>query len=175
MITLSLILLMIADNLGDERADFFVVAVYHACLCLWTYGRLAEMTGEEEEGEGKEDGMSRLAVGSGLPGASGMSSLPDIQVDGPESLQSQRWISHGRGIPVISGSGSMMPGDSLNNGEEVFRLVPLITSPRRRREDSFIHNVIELLGRTFCTPGTFVPILENVCQILRALDGLETG
>ncbi|KAK2776564.1 cytochrome p450 [Colletotrichum kahawae] len=135
-----------------DRADFHGFACYQAVLSLWVYGLYQTCPLSMMDGEA-------------LPAEDGMR----VQIDGEETIESQRWIRYGKGKPYISRAAGRTESDcrSTSYGASVTRLSdseegPLIHALERVR-DLFSPEVTE---RRF-------PILQHTCRILRALGGFR--
>jgi hypothetical protein len=92
----------------ETMSDFHCVALYHAGLCLWTYGTIT----------------SRRC--GALPSEVYFSEAPDIMLDGQESMETQRWVAFDRGRPVISNpvygsEADVPPGISVQSTDVVMQ------------------------------------------------------
>ena len=78
--------------------EFHVITSYQASLCLWIYGTLSET------GRGNINGTveSSSSTTTNYSSSSSPFQLGEVLLDREESLSSQKWIAHGRGIPMIS-------------------------------------------------------------------------
>ncbi|KAH7215505.1 hypothetical protein DER44DRAFT_806577 [Fusarium oxysporum] len=101
-----------------ERTDFHLLGVYRALLCLWTY-----WTATRKNSPTMTD-INRHADSS-----------PQVLLDGHESLESQRWISHNNGAPYLARPPQsselrdmvpdLVPVDAIDSGGNLFKL-PLV-------------------------------------------------
>ena len=130
---------------SDELADFHVVAVYQAAVCLWMYAS-SPNTATPPAGTCVSDFRGEL-----------------IHVNGPESLQTQKWISHGCGVPVIA--------DLDQSSSALHYLVEL--QPDLSPRGSFLRSIMGTVYRIFPRHGAGLPIWKHVRRILCALGGPE--
>ncbi|TXB97510.1 hypothetical protein FocTR4_00011896 [Fusarium oxysporum f. sp. cubense] len=133
-----------------ERTDFHLLGVYRALLCLWTY-----WTATRKNSPTMTD-INRYADSS-----------PQVLLDGHESLESQRWISHNNGAPYLARPPQsselrdmvpdLVPVDAIDSGGNLFKL-PLVG----------------LLNECFSfkTTGRHIPILQHASLILCSLERL---
>lgn len=139
----------------QDRTDFHVFAAYQAIQCLWVYGNIHER-GLQAQNLPAQDGTAPMLL---------RDNLPVIRVDGAESLESQRWISHGKGIPFIPRSSEEIgiPSDRATD------LIPFAAN--LGGEGSLTESLVGMMKHCFSptVTGKHFPILEHVCQILDAL------
>lgn len=121
----------------NHLKDFYAVSVHHACLCLWTYGVIIKAKQREQP-------------------------VPDIglqekvYLDGPETLESQRFISAGRGVPTLR-----VPNRKTDGlvGEAC------IENPRACMEIGH-----EVLRMNFGGDEDILPpIVDNLCHLIKQL------
>lgn len=127
----------------DQFKHYCVVAAYHAGLCLWVYGILAQ--------HGKPEHLQNSA-----PGAE---SADYVMLDQEESIQTQRWISHNRGKPALS-SRSVSRGGSAGVKSVPIQSTHLLISTLLQ----------EVMFRFVQRNLLFV---ENICQLLQALQNIS--
>lgn len=141
--------------LPRDRTDFHVFAAYQAIQCLWVYGNIHERE-LQTQNPTAQDGTAPM-----LPG----DNLPMIRVDGAESLESQRWVSHAKGIPFIPRSSEEI---GIPSGRDT-DLIPLTAS--LGTEGSLAESLVGMMKDCFSptVTGKHFPILEHVCKILDVL------
>ncbi|CZR39276.1 uncharacterized protein FPRO_05532 [Fusarium proliferatum ET1] len=130
----------------EERRDFHLIGVCHSLLCLWTYWTATKKRP------------------SGITGTKAIS-LPRVQLDGPESLESQRWISHNKGTPYLAEpcetdgicGAELVPVDATHSEENQSRL-PLVGI----LSECFSNKVI----------GRYIPIFQHASLVLHNLEKL---
>jgi hypothetical protein len=157
------------DDLQPE--DFLVVAAYQAALCLWTYRGLCEA--------GTLRTVSPSLVYS-MPPAQVLHSGPDpahdsrwVQVDGFESLQTQRWVNLDWAIPVISIgiAKKLSENDTESDGSPPSSTVPLCADPGTTHR--FTLGMVDLVKTKFTGRGIQIQISEIVCEVFRAFGGID--
>lgn len=123
-----------------QLSHFDVIAAYHAGLCMWVYGVLLQETEQHQ--------------------AMTLASLKQEEVilDAGESIQSQRWISHDRGVPVIF-SGDL-DNDSSNH------IAPRMTVPIHCPRD-LVQVVLKRVLSRFVGMNSL--LAENICHLMKAL------
>ncbi|KIX01714.1 uncharacterized protein Z518_09440 [Rhinocladiella mackenziei CBS 650.93] len=123
-----------------QLSNFYAIAAYHAGLCLWLYGVLLQ-----EMDTKHSDAF--------------LCSPNDVILDGDESIQSQRWINHNRGRPVIS---TGRPDD--RDGAYDRFTVP-IHSPQA---------LVQILLRSAMSRfmGMNSPLVDNICHLMQALGNI---
>lgn len=133
-----------------ERTDFHLFGVYHALLCIWTYWTATRKSPPDLTG------TNRRAVHS-----------PQILLDGPESLESQRWISHDSGVPYLTRSPK---ANNLCN--TVPELVPV--NANDLKGTIFKLPLVDLLNECFLhkITGKHIPILQHASLVLYSLERL---
>ncbi|EEU33956.1 uncharacterized protein NECHADRAFT_88030 [Fusarium vanettenii 77-13-4] len=109
-----------------DRSNFHIYALFHAALCLWTYGSVAAMASTDAV-----DTRNSEAVGN----------RPKIRVDGIETLRSQRWISHNHGMAYIPKS-----RDGIGAMDQATELAPI--APEHASEDSFMSPLLDVDGKS---------------------------
>ncbi|KAL2404119.1 hypothetical protein ABEF95_001445 [Exophiala dermatitidis] len=121
---------------SDQLKHYAVVAAYHAGLCLWVYGVLSE--------QGRLGYSQNPTAG---PDHSGY-----VMLDQEESIQTQRWISHARGDPAISGRAGSRDGDqdtsivSIHSSQLLLStLLQEVMSRFAWRNSLFVENIHQLL------------------------------
>lgn len=148
------------------KADIYVVAAYQAGLCLWTYGHLSRegsthspMVSERMT----EASKSPQATVQTLEGSIERGGAHQVAIDGPETLDSQRWLSYCQGIPVIQ-----IQNASLSKaGTDTENLAPHFLN--LSAVDQVMQEIIDMLVTRFGGGRYFIPILANVCALLQAL------
>ncbi|GME33920.1 C2H2 type zinc finger domain protein [Neofusicoccum parvum] len=142
-----------------QLRNFSAIAVYHASLALWTYGIIKQATAN----------AAVSATCTSFPGgnAGGMdSNLGAVWLEGPETPDVQRFVTLGRGKPMISARGT---------SSSAAELVPL-SDP-----EAVMNVVLDTLRRNFgvtgpgemaeqeSATGLLPPLLENLVQLMRDL------
>ncbi|KAL3417189.1 cytochrome p450 [Phlyctema vagabunda] len=130
--------------------DFYAIATYQATVCLWTYGNVTPADQSSD--------IVDLSVHE-IPDTDRPSG--EVIIDSAESIETQKWISHNRGIPVMSKS-SPVSGLVDRDGRGVEN-IPLTATAE------LIGHSIELLLEKFTGIGYHVPIVDNLCPFLRVL------
>lgn len=137
----------------------YVVASYQAGLCLWTYGHLSSEGGLRPATEPERT--------AGSLGTSRMTWSDDcniqVIIDGPESLESQRWISHCRGTPAISVEDADMGPTGTHAEGQAPGFVSLLAVDQVMRE------IIRVLKKRFPGNEYFIHIMGNICPLLQAM------
>ncbi|KAF4808755.1 Cytochrome P450 monooxygenase patH [Colletotrichum siamense] len=135
-----------------DRADFHGFACYQAMLSLWVYSLYqtcpASMTGGEAQSA--EDELR-------------------IQIDGEETIKSQRWISYGNGKPCISRSvGSI--GNDCRSTNDIFAGMK-----SSEGEEELLVSALDRVRSLFASEvtGRQFPILKHTCRILQALGAFK--
>ncbi|EHY53325.1 hypothetical protein HRR83_003533 [Exophiala dermatitidis] len=120
----------------DQLKHYAVVAAYHAGLCLWVYGVLSE--------QGKSGYLQNPTTSAEHSGY--------VMLDQEESIQTQRWISHARGDPAISGRAGSRDGDqdtsivSIHSSQLLLStLLQEVMSRFAWRNSLFVENIHQLL------------------------------
>ncbi|KAK0660624.1 Transcriptional regulator ADR1 [Lasiodiplodia hormozganensis] len=157
-----------------QLRNFWAIALYHASLGLWTYGIIKQATAS----------ASVSATCTALPPAASSSSASTLDpnlgstvwLEGPETPDVQRFVTLGRGRPVISSS---TRGIGASSGDQ--RLVPL-SDP-----EATMNVVLDTLRRNFSATtkgsrgevmedqqeagatGLLPPLVENLVQLMRDL------
>lgn len=133
-----------------ERTDFHLFGVYHALLCIWTYWTATRKNPPDMTG------TNRHAVRS-----------PQILLDGPESLESQRWISHNNGAPYLA-----RPPKTNKLCDAIPELLPVDATDLKGT--LFKLPLVDLLNECFLykTTGRHIPILQHASLILYSLERL---
>lgn len=145
-----------------QQTNFFVFAMYQAVLCLWMYGRACEMSWPgSTSSHHPATQQDRRLVGAPAPGE-----IEKIRLDGPESLSTQRWITHNHGTPVIAQS-----KDMVGMSAPGVQLVP-VAAGRDREGTGFPPSLIGALEAHFSPENSDkrFPILVHLCQVLQALN-----
>lgn len=96
--------------------DFHAVAVYHAALCIWTYGVVVRATRPGTGDTGNPYQQQQDAIDTGISGVGGRQSTntkyqrqhhqaqePIVYLDGEECLLVHQYISFGQGRPAFRG------------------------------------------------------------------------
>ncbi|KAF9638568.1 c6 zinc finger domain containing protein [Lasiodiplodia theobromae] len=157
-----------------QLRNFWAIALYHASLGLWTYGIIKQATAS----------ASVSATCTALPPAASSSSASTLDpnlgstvwLEGPETPDVQRFVTLGRGRPVISSS---TRGIGASSGDQ--RLVPL-SDP-----EATMNVVLDTLRKNFSATtkgprgdvmedqqeagatGLLPPLVENLVQLMRDL------
>lgn len=161
-----------------QLRNFSAIAVYHASLALWTYGIIKQATANAAVSAtctcvsmpgGLSDEPHAQSDHSSFPGgnAGGMdSNLGAVWLEGPETPDVQRFVTLGRGKPMISARGT---------SSSAAELVPL-SDP-----EAVMNVVLDTLRRNFgvtgpgkmaeqeSATGLLPPLLENLVQLMRDL------
>ncbi|ETS85970.1 hypothetical protein PFICI_03995 [Pestalotiopsis fici W106-1] len=139
---------------SKQDMDFEVFAMYQAVLCLWMYGYVSHESSSSLPG----------SITPKEPSGSKLLEEPRIRLDGAESLESQRWVSHNRGTPYIAKSSSMI--GVLDSATEI---IPITAANNAKM--SFIIPLVGMMETHFSLEqvGRRLPILSHICRILRAL------
>ncbi|CAG2011807.1 unnamed protein product [Fusarium graminearum] len=133
-----------------ERTDFHLFGVYHAILCLWTYWTATRKSPLDMTG------TSRQTV-----------SWPRVLLDGPESLETQRWINHNDGTPYLTRPPKSDPLCDKNP--------KLVSVDATESEGTFSKlPLVDILNECFLQKeaGRNIPILQHASLILRSLERL---
>ncbi|KAK4944544.1 hypothetical protein LTR10_015978 [Elasticomyces elasticus] len=124
---------------SSELTIFHAVIAYHATLCIWVYGVVSQDPGD------KSPSTQTLNV----------SDQNKVLIDGEESIQSQRWISHNRGVPLIM-------GNVENEATSVcWNHLPIIAS------EELINMSLLIVTEKFSWKNSV--LVENIGHLLRAL------
>ncbi|KAI3578698.1 hypothetical protein IWW34DRAFT_737944 [Fusarium oxysporum f. sp. albedinis] len=134
--------------------NFLIFSMYQAVLCFWMYGKACETAWP----------ANRSVTQNPIDGAP--ADRLKIRLDEAESLQSQRWVSHNRGIPYIAKATDIVGMSDLG-----VELIP-IAAEQVSEDGGFMPSLVVALETHFSpeNTGRRFPILDYVCQILRALD-----
>ena len=124
----------------DEILPFHAVAAYHATLCLWIYSALSQ----------QQQNFDVL-----LPSNTALHH--EVLLDGEETLDAQRWISHNRGVPVISRETA---------GDGGCRATVKVTSSQALIQTVLRSVTARLLGNNS-------PRVENICHLMRVLSNIN--
>lgn len=155
--------------------NFWAIAVYHSSLALWTYGIIKQATANASVSAtctcvsmpgGLADESPVQNDSSAFSGSTD-SSLGAVWLEGPETPDVQRFVTLGRGKPVISAGGTSSPSQG--------QLVPLSDS------EATMNVVLDTLRKNFgaTSPGEMAdqegatgllpPLVENLVQLMRDL------
>ncbi|RSL53211.1 hypothetical protein CEP52_016606 [Fusarium oligoseptatum] len=114
------------------KSNLHIYALFHAALCLWTYGSVAAMRLTDAV-----DNRNSEAIGN----------RSKIRVDGVETLHSQCWISQKDATAYISKS-----SDGIGAMDQATELAPIpLDHPR---EDSFMSPLLGMMEDTFSDEAT---------------------
>lgn len=129
-----------------ERTSFHVFGMYQALLCLWTYWTATKL---------KSNRPSSI-------------SFPDtkthqILLDGPETMESQRWILHNDGKPFLRRSN---PAEKL----DAFALDLFAVDATDQQDPTLA--LVDILTECFNEKavGCYIPMLKSAQLVLQALE-----
>ncbi|OJD34919.1 c2h2 type zinc finger domain protein [Diplodia corticola] len=189
--------------------NFWAIAVYHASLALWTYGIIEQATTAVSSGisatctcvsmpgglsdefyahETDHSAHSQPTAGNGnssMTGATTTDAGSAVWLEGPETPDVQRFVTLGRGQPVISNSSMRGIGATSSSGDQ--RLVPLsdpeatmnvvletlrknfgAATTKSSREEVMTEQQRQKQQETGAT-GLLPPLVENLVQLMRDL------
>ena len=131
-------------------SDFYAFAAYQAGLCLWTYSIIPSGIGPNHGFRSALSNATNPAVAS-----------TELLINGPESIESQKWITHNRGVPVMYFH--RLTARSHTNTDSI----PLSSTK------DLMHRIMDLLTEKFTIAGSYASIVENLCHLLEALGKCE--
>lgn len=124
---------------------FFAVSVYHAILCIWTYAVLLQTDASD-------------VVGSASATTSGSE---EVVLNQEESMQSQRWIMHCRGDPVLS----------IDGGQFDVHARPVTAKVPLRFPQILLGTLLRgIMSRFKVLDSTLV---QNICHLIEALGSIH--
>ncbi|KIX09562.1 uncharacterized protein Z518_00642 [Rhinocladiella mackenziei CBS 650.93] len=130
----------------EQLSNFCAVVAYHASLCIWIYGVVSQ------------DGNDSASAKSTPPSSD---QLPEVLIDGEESIETLRWISQNRGVPVITDdSEPHTAGRRLKN-------IPIT------RSGELTDVVLSTVMVKFSWKNSV--LVENICRLLHALGKTSKG
>lgn len=141
----------VRDIPPEAMNDFHSLALYHASLCLWTYGMMSRSKSAEEGEDGEEGEKHR-----------GSTETQDVVLDGEETLDTERWIAFGRGRPVLTNL-------DQNSGTEtsVNDAPPTVVSVRAA--DAIMQTCIQTIRKKYPSRVVLPPSTESFCYLMHAL------
>jgi hypothetical protein len=123
----------------EQLCNFYAVVAYHAALCVWAYGVISQ-----------DNGDAPVAASTIAPSAQNK-----IMIDGEESIQTQRWIGHNLGSPMIMGL-----SNSLDTSTDL-EPIPLASS------GELIDTVLRTVMAKFASKNSV--LVDNICNLMREL------
>ena len=123
-----------------QLRNFYAIAVYHASLTCWAYGLISQKTSNSKPGSDVNTGF--------------------VQLDGPDTSNMQRFITLGRGIPIM---GPFTMGMGKSTSEPI-----LLSDPA-----GLMGAILEVLQNNNSPQASGPPLVENLVQLM--LDLGEAG